>query len=59
MFCPRLSVPGALRIMAKMVRRTCAFCSDGEAASIMYVAKEQNIAAHQNCLVSGLQLGSA
>jgi len=45
--------------MAKMVRRTCAFCSDGEAASIMYVAKEQNIAAHQNCLVSGLQLGSA
>uniref|UniRef100_A0A669QP67 PHD finger protein 11 n=1 Tax=Phasianus colchicus TaxID=9054 RepID=A0A669QP67_PHACC len=34
-----------------MVRRTCAFCSEGEAASIMYVAKEQNIAAHQSCLL--------
>ncbi|XP_072199187.1 histone-lysine N-methyltransferase SETDB2 [Excalfactoria chinensis] len=43
--------PSALQIMAKMVRRTCAFCSEGEAASIMYVAKEQNIAAHQNCLL--------
>ncbi|XP_065599605.1 histone-lysine N-methyltransferase SETDB2 [Cyrtonyx montezumae] len=44
-------VPGALRIMAKMVRRTCAFCSEGEAGSIMYIAKEQNIAAHQDCLL--------
>ncbi|XP_042695073.1 histone-lysine N-methyltransferase SETDB2-like [Centrocercus urophasianus] len=46
-----LPVPGALQTMAKMVRRTCAFCSEGEAASIMYVAKEQNIAAHQSCLL--------
>ncbi|XP_052561621.1 histone-lysine N-methyltransferase SETDB2 [Tympanuchus pallidicinctus] len=46
-----LPVPGALQAMAKMVRRTCAFCSEGEAASIMYVAKEQNIAAHQSCLL--------
>ncbi|OXB77221.1 UNVERIFIED_CONTAM: hypothetical protein H355_012588, partial [Colinus virginianus] len=44
-------VPGAPRIMAKMVRRTCAFCSEGEASSIMYIAKEQNIAAHQSCLL--------
>ncbi|KFP20927.1 PHD finger protein 11, partial [Egretta garzetta] len=39
------------RIMAKMVRRTCAFCSEGEAGSVMYVAKERNIAAHQDCLL--------
>ncbi|NXK45964.1 PHF11 protein, partial [Chauna torquata] len=42
---------GAFQIMAKMVRRTCAFCSEGEAGSIMYIAKEQNIAAHQDCLL--------
>ncbi|NXC45698.1 PHF11 protein, partial [Penelope pileata] len=42
---------GAVQIMAKMVRRTCAFCSEGEAGSIMYIAKEQNIAAHQDCLL--------
>ncbi|XP_035193376.1 histone-lysine N-methyltransferase SETDB2-like [Oxyura jamaicensis] len=38
-------------LMAKMVRRTCAFCSEGEAGSIMYIAEEQNIAAHQDCLL--------
>ncbi|NXL36014.1 PHF11 protein, partial [Glaucidium brasilianum] len=38
-------------IMAKMVRRTCAFCSEGEAGSVMYIAKERNIAAHQDCLL--------
>ncbi|XP_010163427.2 PHD finger protein 11 [Antrostomus carolinensis] len=37
--------------MAKMVRRTCAFCSEGEAGSVMYIAKERNIAAHQDCLL--------
>ncbi|KAF1664620.1 PHD finger protein 11, partial [Aptenodytes patagonicus] len=42
---------GVFRIMAKMVRRTCAFCSDGEAGSVMYIAKERNIAAHQDCLL--------
>ncbi|NXP43621.1 PHF11 protein, partial [Heliornis fulica] len=42
---------GVLQIMAKMVRRTCAFCSDGEAGSVMYIAKERNIAAHQDCLL--------
>ncbi|NXL92948.1 PHF11 protein, partial [Alectura lathami] len=42
---------GVLQIMAKMVRRTCAFCSEGEASSVMYVAEEQNIAAHQSCLL--------
>ncbi|KFV83245.1 PHD finger protein 11, partial [Struthio camelus australis] len=42
---------GDFLIMAKMVRRTCAFCSEGEAGSIMYIAKEQNIAAHQDCLL--------
>ncbi|NXK81923.1 PHF11 protein, partial [Amazona guildingii] len=42
---------GVLCIMAKMVRRTCAFCSDGEAGSVMYIAKERNIAAHQDCLL--------
>ncbi|NXI71940.1 PHF11 protein, partial [Anseranas semipalmata] len=42
---------GAFRIMAKMLRRTCAFCSEGEAGSIMYIAKDQNIAAHQDCLL--------
>ncbi|KFZ55569.1 PHD finger protein 11, partial [Antrostomus carolinensis] len=39
------------QIMAKMVRRTCAFCSEGEAGSVMYIAKERNIAAHQDCLL--------
>ncbi|NXT02026.1 PHF11 protein, partial [Jacana jacana] len=38
-------------IMAKMVRRTCAFCPDREAGSVMYIAKEQDIAAHQDCLL--------
>ncbi|NXG08242.1 PHF11 protein, partial [Sakesphorus luctuosus] len=38
-------------IMAKMVRRTCAFCSEGEAGSVMYIAKERDIAAHQDCLL--------
>ncbi|KFQ74274.1 PHD finger protein 11, partial [Phoenicopterus ruber ruber] len=42
---------GVFRIMAKMVRRTCAFCSDGEAGSVMYIAKERDIAAHQDCLL--------
>ncbi|XP_050190089.1 PHD finger protein 11 isoform X2 [Myiozetetes cayanensis] len=37
--------------MAKMVRRTCAFCSEGEAGSVMYIAKERDIAAHQDCLL--------
>nr|XP_025964170.1 histone-lysine N-methyltransferase SETDB2-like [Dromaius novaehollandiae] len=46
-----LLAPGDFQIMAKMVRRTCAFCSEGEAGSIMYIAKEQNIAAHQDCLL--------
>ncbi|NWY50523.1 PHF11 protein, partial [Chionis minor] len=42
---------GVFWIMAKMVRRTCAFCSEGEAGSVMYIAKERNIAAHQDCLL--------
>ncbi|KGL74996.1 PHD finger protein 11, partial [Tinamus guttatus] len=42
---------GDFQIMAKMVRRTCAFCSEGEAGSIMYIATEQNIAVHQDCLL--------
>ncbi|XP_068021398.1 PHD finger protein 11 isoform X3 [Melanerpes formicivorus] len=37
--------------MAKMVRRTCAFCPEEEAGSVMYIAKDRNIAAHQNCLL--------
>ncbi|OWK56210.1 PHD finger protein 11 [Lonchura striata] len=37
--------------MAKMVRTTCAFCSEGEAGSVMYIATEKNIAAHQDCLL--------
>ncbi|XP_057223357.1 PHD finger protein 11 isoform X3 [Malurus melanocephalus] len=37
--------------MAKMVRRTCAFCSEGEAGSVMYVATEGDIAAHRDCLL--------
>ncbi|XP_041322945.1 PHD finger protein 11 isoform X3 [Pyrgilauda ruficollis] len=37
--------------MAKMVRTTCAFCSEGEAGSVMYIATERNIAAHQDCLL--------
>nr|XP_054510335.1 histone-lysine N-methyltransferase SETDB2 [Agelaius phoeniceus] len=42
---------GASWIMAKMVRTTCAFCSEGEAGSVMYIATERNIAAHQDCLL--------
>ncbi|NWV66694.1 PHF11 protein, partial [Malurus elegans] len=42
---------GAFWIMAKMVRRTCAFCSEGEAGSVMYVATERDIAAHRDCLL--------
>ncbi|NWT41325.1 PHF11 protein, partial [Rissa tridactyla] len=42
---------GVFQIMAKMVRRTCAFCPEGEAVSVMYIAKERNIAAHQHCLL--------
>ncbi|KFO81949.1 PHD finger protein 11, partial [Cuculus canorus] len=42
---------GVFLIMAKMVRRTCAFCSEGEAGSVMYIAKDRNIAAHQDCLL--------
>ncbi|NXY34292.1 PHF11 protein, partial [Pomatorhinus ruficollis] len=42
---------GASWIMAKMVRRTCAFCSEGEAGSVMYIATERDIAAHQDCLL--------
>ncbi|XP_064032120.1 PHD finger protein 11 isoform X3 [Pogoniulus pusillus] len=37
--------------MAKMVKRTCAFCPDGESGSVMYIAKDRSIAAHQNCLL--------
>ncbi|NXK22079.1 PHF11 protein, partial [Arenaria interpres] len=42
---------GVFQIMAKMVRRTCAFCPDREAGSVMYIAEEQDIAAHQDCLL--------
>ncbi|NWI74738.1 PHF11 protein, partial [Dryoscopus gambensis] len=42
---------GAFWIMARMVRRTCAFCSEGEAGSVMYIATEEDIAAHQDCLL--------
>ncbi|NXN94055.1 PHF11 protein, partial [Rhinopomastus cyanomelas] len=42
---------GVFRIMAKMVRRVCAFCSENEAGSVMYISKERNIAAHQDCLL--------
>lgn len=51
-FCPSFPALGAFWIMAKMVRTTCAFCSEGEAGSVMYIATERNIAAHQDCLVS-------
>ena len=52
-FCPSCPALGVFRIMAKMVKRTCAFCSEGEAGSVMYIAKERDIAAHPDCLVSG------
>ncbi|NXX50214.1 PHF11 protein, partial [Tricholaema leucomelas] len=39
------------QIMAEMVKRTCAFCPDGESGSVMYIAKDRSIAAHQNCLL--------
>ncbi|NWV10268.1 PHF11 protein, partial [Ptilonorhynchus violaceus] len=42
---------GAFWIMANMVRRTCAFCSEGEAGSVMYISKERDIAAHRDCLL--------
>ncbi|NWR51135.1 PHF11 protein, partial [Regulus satrapa] len=42
---------GAFWMMANMVRRTCAFCAEGEAGSVMYIATERNIAAHQDCLL--------
>ncbi|NXH63967.1 PHF11 protein, partial [Rhabdornis inornatus] len=42
---------GASWIMAKMVRRTCAFCAEGEAGSVMYIATDKDIAAHQDCLL--------
>lgn len=51
-FCPSLPALGAFWIMARMVRRTCAFCAEGEACSVMYIATESDIAAHQDCLVS-------
>ncbi|XP_033001223.1 histone-lysine N-methyltransferase SETDB2-like [Lacerta agilis] len=38
-------------IMAKMVRRQCAFCPDDEECAIMYVAEGQNLAVHQDCLL--------
>ncbi|KAH0621783.1 hypothetical protein JD844_023410 [Phrynosoma platyrhinos] len=38
-------------IMAKMVRRQCAFCPPDEDCAIMYVAEEQNLAVHQDCLL--------
>ncbi|KAJ7344295.1 hypothetical protein JRQ81_000245 [Phrynocephalus forsythii] len=37
--------------MAKMIRRTCAFCPEDEEMAIMYIAKEQNLAAHQECVL--------
>ncbi|XP_062971967.1 PHD finger protein 11 [Elgaria multicarinata webbii] len=37
--------------MAKMVRRQCAFCPEDEECAIMYVAEEQNLAVHQDCLL--------
>ncbi|PKU33899.1 histone-lysine n-methyltransferase setdb2 [Limosa lapponica baueri] len=43
--------PAVFQIMAKMLRRTCAFCPDREAGSVMYIAEEQDIAAHQDCLL--------
>ncbi|XP_044301163.1 PHD finger protein 11 [Varanus komodoensis] len=37
--------------MAKMVRRQCAFCPEDEECAIMYIAEEQNLAVHQDCLL--------
>ncbi|XP_019385515.1 PREDICTED: PHD finger protein 11 isoform X4 [Crocodylus porosus] len=39
------------QIMAKMVRRRCAFCPEGEESSIMYISEEKNLAVHQDCLL--------
>ncbi|XP_061463485.1 histone-lysine N-methyltransferase SETDB2 [Rhineura floridana] len=39
------------RIMAKMVKRQCAFCPEDEECAIMYVAEGQNLAVHQDCLL--------
>uniref|UniRef100_G1KPE5 PHD finger protein 11 n=1 Tax=Anolis carolinensis TaxID=28377 RepID=G1KPE5_ANOCA len=38
-------------IMAKMVRRRCAFCPEDEECAIMYVAEGQDLAVHQDCLL--------
>uniref|UniRef100_A0A8C6X9E0 PHD finger protein 11 n=1 Tax=Naja naja TaxID=35670 RepID=A0A8C6X9E0_NAJNA len=37
--------------MAKMTRRKCALCAKDEPYAIMYVAEEQNLAVHQDCLL--------
>uniref|UniRef100_A0A670XTK1 PHD finger protein 11 n=1 Tax=Pseudonaja textilis TaxID=8673 RepID=A0A670XTK1_PSETE len=34
-----------------MTRRMCALCPKGEPCAIMYVAEEQNLAVHQDCLL--------
>ncbi|KAG8124561.1 hypothetical protein E2320_019964 [Naja naja] len=38
-------------VMAKMTRRKCALCAKDEPYAIMYVAEEQNLAVHQDCLL--------
>ncbi|ETE60643.1 PHD finger protein 11 [Ophiophagus hannah] len=37
--------------MAKMVRRKCALCRNDESCAILYIAEDQNLAVHQDCLL--------
>lgn len=46
---------GVFQVTEKMEKRNCALCPKDLECSVMYFARSENIAAHENCLVSYLK----
>lgn len=42
---------GVFQVAEKMEKRTCALCPKDIEYSVLYFAKSENIAAHENCLL--------
>ncbi|KAF0885396.1 PHF11 protein, partial [Crocuta crocuta] len=42
---------GVFQVAEKMEKRTCALCPKDSEYSVLYIAKRETIAAHENCLL--------
>lgn len=51
----QMLLTGVFQVAEKMEKRTCALCPKDLECSVLYFARSENIAAHENCLVSYLK----